>query len=103
MASPSFQKIYVHLIFYLIDLKQLCIAFLKLTINAENCLTLRSLADCYHSDELLGDVNKFIRENVKNILSRDKFKTLTEDELCVCMKMVRTQNPVKNKKDQLHC
>ena len=70
------------------DLKQHCIGFLVKAITAANCFTLRKLADIYRSDKLRIDVNQFMKDNIKTILSRDEFKSLTEEEFCLSMGIV---------------
>ena len=74
----------------LLDLKQHCIDYLSKAISCQNTFTLHSLGASYHSNQLTDHANQFMRKNVKEILSRDEFKSLAEDEFCSNLKVVRT-------------
>ena len=61
--------------------KDACCAYMKKKLDADNCLSVRSLAEVYSCQELFEMANAFSQEHYAEVMKGEEFMNLTADEL----------------------
>ena len=74
------------------EVKQLCIEFLQPKIDPDNSLDIFKAAAMYKNSVLLNKALKFISTNLDEVAQTDEFKSLSKEELLLCISNLDRSN-----------